>query len=344
MAIPLSELAKLVGGTVEGDGTRPISGVASLEEAGPGDVTFLANPRYASKLAASRAGAVVIPEKGPKPPLDAIRVKDPNWAMVALAEAFAPKPPPLQGVHPTAAVAPTARLGAGVAVGANSVIGEGAVVGDGTVIHPLVYVGPGVKIGKNCLLWPGVAIREFCALGDRVIVNAGTVIGSDGFGFHTVQGVHRKIPQLGVVEIGDDVELGANCAIDRARFGRTVIARGAKLDNMVHLAHNVTIGEGVLIAAQVAVAGSTKVGKHAMIGGQVAIAGHLEVGERGILTGQAGLSKDLPPGQMYNGTPAMPFMKHMRAMASMNKVAELLQEVRELRKRLAALEQRNGKA
>lgn len=339
----LGELAALVGGRLEGDPARRISGVAAVDEAGPAEITFLSNPKYATKVKDSKAGAIVIDAKAAKPAMDAIRVADPNFAFIAIAEAFAEKYPAPQGIHPTAVVAPSAKLAPGVAVGPHAIIGDGAEIGPGSVIHALVFVGPKVRIGKDVLLHPHVTIREGCRLGDRVILGPGTVIGSDGFGFATKGTVHHKIPQFGIVEIGDDVELGANCTVDRARFGRTVIGHGCKLDNLVHLAHNVTLGEGVLIAAGTVIAGSSRIGRFAMLGGQVAVGGHVTVGERAILTGQAGLSKDMPAGQMYNGTPAMPHIKHLRAMAAANRVAGLLEEIRDLRRRLKAVEEGLGR-
>ena len=336
----LAELAALVGGAVKGDPSVRVSGACGLEDAGPGEITFLAHPKYAPLVERTKAGAIVISERAPLPALPAIVVKDPNLAFIEIARQFADSVPAPVGLHPSAVVAPTAALGKNVAVGANAVIGDGAAIGDGTVIHPLVFVGPGARVGKDSVLHAGVAIRERCVLGDRVIVHCGTVIGSDGFGFATVEGVHHKIPQSGTVVIEDDVELGANCTVDRARLGRTIIRRGTKLDNLVHIGHNSIIGEHVLMAAMVAVAGSVKVEHHAMIGGQVAIGGHLTVGAGGILTGQAGLSKDLPAGAMFSGTPAEPHIGRLRALAAGHRVDRLLAEVRELRRRMSELERK----
>ncbi|HTF58205.1 MAG TPA: UDP-3-O-(3-hydroxymyristoyl)glucosamine N-acyltransferase [Planctomycetota bacterium] len=336
----VGELAALVGGVVKGDAGKRIGGACGLEDAGPDEITFLANPKYASKVARTRAGAIVISGKAPVPSIPAIVVKDPNVAFIAIAQEFAATVPGPKGIHKTAVIAPSAALGKGVAVGANSVIGEDAVIGAGTVIHALVYVGAEAKIGKDCVLHPGVAVRERCVLGDRVILNCGTVIGSDGFGFATVGGVHHKIPQNGIVVIEDDVELGANCAVDRARLDRTVIRRGTKLDNLVHIGHNSVIGEHVLMAAMVAVAGSVKVDHHAMLGGQVAVGGHVTVGAGGILTGQSGLSKDLPPGATFSGTPAEPHLRRMRALAASHRVERLLEEMRELQRMVAELKRK----
>ncbi|HKS17028.1 MAG TPA: UDP-3-O-(3-hydroxymyristoyl)glucosamine N-acyltransferase [Planctomycetota bacterium] len=222
----VGELAALVGGKVVGDAAKRIGGACGLEDAGPDEITFLANPKYASKVARTRAGAIVISEKVAPPSIPAIVVKDPNVAFIAIAQQFAEPVPGPKGLHKSAVIAPSATLGKNVAVGPNSVIEAGASIGSGTVIHGLVYVGAEVKIGRDCVLYPGVAVRERCILGDRVILHCGTVIGSDGFGFATVGGVHHKIPQNGIVVIEDDVELGANCTVDRARVDRTVIRKG----------------------------------------------------------------------------------------------------------------------
>jgi len=336
----LAELAALVGGRVLGDGSVRLKGVGGLEDAGPAEITFLANPKYASLVARTKAGAIVISDKAPKPPLPAIVVADPNHAFIAIAQQFVEPVRMPEGIHPSAVVDPSAVLGRRVSVGPNAVVQEGASIGEGTVLHALVYVGHGAKIGRDCVLHPHVSIRERCIVGDRVILHDGTVIGSDGFGFATVGGVHHKIPQNGIAVIEDDVEMGANCAVDRARIDRTVVKKGTKLDNMVHIGHNSVIGEHVLMAAQVAIAGSVKVDHHAVIGGQVAVGGHLTVGAGGILAGQAGLSKDLPPGEMYSGTPAEPHIRRLRALAASHRVAELIEEVRAIREKVAELERR----
>jgi UDP-3-O-[3-hydroxymyristoyl] glucosamine N-acyltransferase len=336
----LADLAALVGGAVRCDPAVRVRGACGLEDAGPDEITFLAHPKYAPMAERTRAGAIVISEKLPGPSIPAILVKDPNLAFIEIARQFAEPVPGPQGIHPSAVVAPTASLGKGAAVGAHAVIEAGAVIGDGTVIHPLVFIGPGARIGRDSILHSGVSVRERCVIGDRVILHCGTVIGSDGFGFATVGGVHHKIPQGGIVVIEDDVELGANCTVDRARTDKTVIRRGTKLDNLVHIGHNSIIGEHVLMAAMVAIAGSVKVEHHAMIGGQAAIANHLTVGAGGILTAQSGLSKDLPPGAIFNGTPAEPHIRRLRALAASHRVDELLQEVRDLKRRLAELERK----
>ena len=338
----LADLAALTGGAVRGDPTVRVRGACGLEDAGPGDITFLAHPRYAPLVDRTRAGAIVVSEKAATTSIPAIVVKDPNLAFIEIARQFVEPTPVPKGLHPSAVIDPGAQLGPSVAVGPNAVIEAGAVVGDGTVIHGLVHVGPEARIGRDCVLYPGVAVRERCVLGDRVILHCGTVIGSDGFGFATVNGVHHKIPQAGIVVIEDDVELGANCTVDRARTDKTVIRRGTKLDNLVHIGHNSIIGEHVLMAAMVAIAGSVKVDHHAMLGGQSAVGNHLTVGAGGILTAQSGLSKNLPPKAMFSGTPAEPHIGRLRALAASHRVDRLLEEVRDLKKRIAKLEKKRS--
>ena len=340
--IRLDELARLVGGRVEGDASLPIRGVNGLAEAGPGEISFLANPKYAPLLASTRASAVVVPEGIPCP-VAALRAGNPDLAFARIAARFTEdvgRPAP--GVHPAAVVSPRAKLGKDVAIGALTVVEDGAVIGDGTVLYPQVYVGAEAEIGPGCLLWPQAVVRERCRLGARVILHPGAVVGSDGFGFATEKGVHHKIPQVGIAVVEDDVEIGAGTTIDRARFGRTVVGRGSKLDNLVQVAHNVTIGPGCLVAAQAGISGSTRLGAYVVLGGQAGLSGHLEVGDRAIVTAQAGLAKDVPPGVMVGGEYAKEFKRHMKELGALGRLPEALEEIRKLRKEIAALRAERG--
>ncbi len=331
MNVTLNELARLVGGKVAGDGSTAIHGVNGIKEAGVGEITFLANKKYSPLLASTRASAVIVAE-GVKPPLPAISVNNPDLAFARVAEHFNGGPLRLQaGIHPSASVAPGASLGKDVSVGAGAVIEPGASVGDGTVLYPQVYVGHGAKIGRECVIYPQVVIRERCEIGSRVILHSGAVVGSDGFGFVTEDGVHKKIPQTGIVVIEDDVEIGANVAIARARFDRTVICRGAKIDNLVQIAHNVVVGEGSLLAAQVGIAGSTKLGRHVVVGGQAGLTGHIEIGDGAGISAQAGVGKDVPAGRMFAGAYAVELKSHLKQLASLAKLPEALAEIRRLR-------------
>jgi UDP-3-O-[3-hydroxymyristoyl] glucosamine N-acyltransferase len=342
MQLTLEEIARRVGGTVSGDGSTLIRGVNGLKEAGPGEIAFLANPRYAPLLAGTKASAVIVGD-GVAAPLPAIRVPNPDLAFGRVAEILtggAWRPPP--GIHPTAVVAPDAALGKEVAIGAHAVVEPGASVGDRTVLYPQVYVGQAARIGPDCVLWPQVVVRDRCEVGARVILHPGAVVGSDGFGYATEAGVHHKIPQLGIVVLEDDVEIGANAAIDRARFGKTVIARGTKIDNLVQIAHNVQVGEHCLLAAQTGVAGSTRLGNNVVLAGQVGVSGHLEFGDGAVATAQSGIDKNVPPATVVSGSPARPRQQHLRALAGAERIQEVLREIRKLRQALEELRKKPG--
>lgn len=334
----LKELAGLVGGAVLGDGSVAIRGISGMDEAGPGDITFLANPRYTPKLRTTRASAVIIRDPALAPPIPAIVVSNPDFAFVKIAEAFAdPRAERRRGIHPSAIVGSRVSLGRDVAIGPHCVVEDGASIGDRTVLEAQVFVGRDATIGRDCLLYPQVSVRERCVLGDRVILHCGAVVGADGFGYVTVNGAHLKIPQNGIAVLEDDVELGANTAVDRARFGQTLIRKGTKIDNLVQVAHGVQIGEHCLIASQVGFSGSGKVGHHVVVGGQVGFAGHIQVGDLTMIGGQAGVTKSLPPKSVVDGTPARPIQQHLRNLATLHRLPEAL---REMKKRIEALESR----
>jgi UDP-3-O-[3-hydroxymyristoyl] glucosamine N-acyltransferase len=344
MRMTLAEIAGLVGGRLVGDGAVEITGVAGLAEAGPADLSFLSNSRYAPLLASSRAGGVVLREEhAPLCSRPAVVVKDPDWAFAVAAERFGPPPvPPPPGVHPLACVASGARIGEGVSVGPYAVVEEGAAVGDGTIVYPFVYIGREAEIGPACVLHPGVVVRERVRIGRRVILHGGVVVGADGFGYAVTEGAIRKIPQAGTVVIEDDVEVGSNTTIDRARFGVTRIGRGTKIDNLVMIAHNVEIGRDCLFAAQTGISGSTKVGHGVWMGGQVGLAGHLEIGDGVKIGAQSGVAKSQPAGAVIDGTPARPIAPYHRAMAALHRLPQLVEEVRALRAELERLKAERG--
>lgn len=332
----LRDLAERVGATLEGDGEAEITGVAGLREARPGEISFVARASYAAAAGHTRASALFVPPNwSGTAPCALLRVADPEAAIARAAEWLTPPPyRPSPGIHPTAVVARDVRLGEQVAVGAHCVIEAGATIGDRTVLFPGCYIGPGAVIGPDCLLHAHVSIRERCRIGARTILHNGVVVGSDGFGYTAdAAGVRRKIPQLGIVEIGDDVEIGANTTIDRARFGRTIIGNGVKVDNLVQIAHNVIIGDHAVIVAQAGIAGSAEIGARAVLAGQAGIAGHLTIGEGAVVGPQAGVTRDVPPGAQVLGSPAAPMMEFLKAQAYTLKLAEF-------RQRLALLEQR----
>jgi UDP-3-O-[3-hydroxymyristoyl] glucosamine N-acyltransferase len=345
--VRVGELAERLGGTLDGDPEVEITGVAGIREAAPGDLTFLANPRYAAHVRETRASALLL-GNGPAGnhlgiSIPRILVDDPYQAFIAAARLFRPpSPPPPPGVHPTAVVAPDVVLGEGVSVGPQAVIDAGARIGERTIVGALVHVGRETAVGRACHLHPGVVVRETCTLGDHVIVHAGTVIGADGFGFAWDGSSHRKIPQTGVVVIDDDVEIGAGCAIDRGTVGETRIGRGCRLDNLVHIGHNVQIGEHTLIIAQVGIGGSTRVGEHVTLAGQVGIVGHVEIGDGVQIGAQAGVTNSIPAGSRVWGYPAMPLAQSKRVYASIKRTPELLRTVKTLAARVEELEARLG--
>jgi UDP-3-O-[3-hydroxymyristoyl] glucosamine N-acyltransferase len=337
MDVTLDELARLVGGTVTGDGKTVIRSVNGIKEAGAGDITFLANSKYAPLLSSTKASAVIVAD-GTSAPIPTLTCKNPDLAFGRVAEhlsgaAWRPAP----GVHPSAVIAPTAKLGKNVSVGAGSVVEDNASIGDNSVLYPQVYVGRETAIGADTLIYPQVVIRERCQVGARVIVHSGTVVGADGFGYATDKGVHHKIPQVGIVVIEDDVELGANVTVDRARFGRTVIGRGTKIDNLVQIGHNVVLGRGCLLVSQAGIAGSTKVGNYVVMAGQAGLIGHLEVGDGAIITAQSGVTKDVPPGGVMSGSPSSDRRTHLKELAALSKLPEALQEIRKLRQEIEEL-------
>jgi UDP-3-O-[3-hydroxymyristoyl] glucosamine N-acyltransferase len=336
-----AEIAALVDGRVDGDGDVGIDGIAGLPEAESSDLSFLANPRYAALVAASKAGAVLVDndwQGGHACTL--IRVAHVDAAFGQIAALLGPPPvPDVPGVHPTAVVADDAVLGETVTVGPYCVVESGAWIGARSVLVAHCYIGHEARIGADARLYPFVTVRERVRLGERVIVHGGAVLGSDGFGYASVRGEWLKIPQVGTVEIGDDVEIGANVTVDRARFGKTVIARGSKIDNLVQIAHNVRVGECTAMAAQVGISGSTRIGRHVQLGGQAGLAGHLTVGDEAIVGAQAGVTKDVPPATFVSGYPAMDHRRATRLQAHVARLPELRKKLAELERRLANLEE-----
>jgi UDP-3-O-[3-hydroxymyristoyl] glucosamine N-acyltransferase len=334
--VKLRELAGRLGCELLGDGEAEATGVAGIEEAGPGDVTFVANPRYARHLAATRAAAVIL-APGQDAPVPRLVSTQPYLAFARAVALLRPPARPAPGVHPSAQVDPSAELGPGVHVGPLAVVGPGARVGARTALHPHVVLYEGVEVGEDCVLHSGVQVRERCRLGSRVVVQNGAVIGADGFGFaRDGEGRYHKFPQVGIVVIEDDVEIGALTAVDRAALGETRIGRGSKLDNLVQVGHSVTIGEDTVLAGQVGIAGSTRVGSRVTLAGQVGVAGHLAIGDGVVATAQTGIPGSVDAGSVVSGYPAIDNRSWLKASAVFARLPELQRRVRELERRVAS--------
>ncbi|MBP7217284.1 MAG: UDP-3-O-(3-hydroxymyristoyl)glucosamine N-acyltransferase [Candidatus Omnitrophica bacterium] len=334
----LQEIARLIDGEVVGDSSLVITGVSGIKEAHAGDITFLANPKYAPLLEKTLASAIITSKEITHCPKPSIRTENPSLAFAKLLSQLMPadvRHP--QGIHPSAVIGKRVTLGKNVSCGPYVVINDDAVIGDNTIVYAHAFIGNNVRIGGETLIYANVAIREHVTIGDRVIIHSGTVIGSDGFGYVTVEGKHHKIPQVGQVIIEDDVEIGANCAIDRARFEKTVIGKGTKIDNLVHIAHNVIIGEHCLIVAQVGVSGSTTLGNNVILAGQVGLVGHISVGDNAVVMAQAGVNKSIPADAVYWGYPAKPVETARKVNACVQNLPKLYDHVGELRKKVEEL-------
>jgi len=335
VSFTLKELAALCGGELRGDPALEIDGAASLSEAVAGEITFYADPRYLARLRQTRASAVFVPQDfSGQTAATQIRVANPSKAFEQVVLKLAPKPIAFTpGIHPTAVVDPTAKIGSGISIQPHAVIESGATIGDNAVIGAGSYIGHESIIGASCLIYANVTIRERTRIGARAIIHSGAVIGADGFGFEFVEGRYQKIPQLGIVQIDDDVEIGANTTIDRARFGRTWIQEGVKIDNLVQIAHNVIIGKHSIIAAQTGISGSTRVGEKVMMAGQVGVIGHLTIEDNTIIAAQSGISKDLPGGAWF-GSPAVPLPEAKRQIAWIHRLGKLFDRVKAIEKKL----------
>jgi UDP-3-O-[3-hydroxymyristoyl] glucosamine N-acyltransferase len=331
----LQELATRFNGELIGDPAQKIIGAASLAEANDGEISFFANPRYIGQLRKTRAAAVFVPpDFSEQIPTAQIRVSNPEKAFEEVVLTLAPEPMVFPaGIHPTALVHQSATLGARVSIQPYAVVERGVTIDDDTLLGAGVYIGHETVIGKNCMIYPHVTIRERTKIGDRVVIHSGAVIGADGFGFEPSEGRYKKEPQVGIVQIDDDVEIGANTTIDRARFGRTWIQAGAKIDNLVQVAHNVVIGKNTVIAAQTGIAGSVRIGNNVLIGGQVGIIGHIEIGDDTAIGAQSGVSKNISGGAWWM-TPATRLAEVKEQMAWMRRLGKLFERVTAIEKKL----------
>jgi len=335
----LKELAEWVGGEVVGDGEIEISGVAAIEEAKNGEMTFIGNPKYLPKLNKTNASAVIVSKEITAANKHLLLVANPYLAFVKILSLFSYKPYHPKGIDPNAWISPTAQLGKDLTIHPYVYIGDRCRIGDRVTLLPGVYVGEDSSIGEESILYPNVSVYSGSVIGKRVILHSGVVVGADGFGYVKDGKKNVKIPQVGGVIIEDDVEVGANTTIDRATLGKTIIHRGVKIDNLVVVAHNVQIGEDSIIVAQVGIAGSTKIGKNVTLAGQVGVRDHIEIGNNVMVGGQSGVGHDLPADGGYTGTPAIPHHDYLRMVTTLPKLPEMRRTLIDIEKRLKKIEE-----
>jgi UDP-3-O-[3-hydroxymyristoyl] glucosamine N-acyltransferase len=343
VGVTVGQLAELVRGTVEGNGDVLISGARPLNDAQPGDITFVEDHRHAAHLQGSRASAAVVPSALPAAGLPVIRVADPLAAFVTIVRHLqARAEPPPHGIDPRADVHPTAQVGPDPSIHAFAVVGEGTVLGARCRLYPGAVVGRDCRLGDDVTLHPNVVVYDGTVLGHRVTVHGNAVLGADGFGYRFQDGRHVKVPQLGHVEVGDDVEIGACTTIDRGTFQATRIGAGTKIDNLVQVAHNCQVGRHNLFVSQMGIAGSSSTGDYVVVAGQVGIVGHVHIGDRAVIGGQAGVTKDVPAGQRMLGSPATPEREQKRILMSLEKLPEIRRDVRALKQRLGLDDEDGG--
>ena len=328
------EIAKLIGGTVIGDGSTALTGIAPAVSARPGDLTFAENDQYFARAEQSAASAVLVDAEFESRNKALIKVPNARIVFARAMSIFFPEQPFAAGMHPTAIIDPTAKIASSAHVGPYCVIGANARIGERVVLQGMAQVGNDCEIGEGTCIFPNVTLYARTQVGRNVRIHAGSVIGADGFGYVFDSGVHRKVPQIGSVIIHDDVEIGANVTIDRGALGPTTIGKGTKIDNLVQIAHNVTIGEHSLVVSQTGIAGSSRIGNYVTLAGQVGIAGHLKIGDRATIAAQSGVMHDIGEGQKWWGTPALPDRKMKRQVIALQELPDLLRRVAELEKRM----------
>ncbi len=339
MQMTLAEIAAIVDGKVVGDGSILITGVNGIEEAQTGDLTFVANPKYFHFVQKTKASAILVPRDMDVAGISVIKTDNPSIAFAQIVEKVS-KSQVLcfQGIHSQAILGKNVSLGKNVTVGPYAVIEDGVSVGDHTVIYGGGYLGARAKIGNNCVIHPHVMIYPDTEIGSKVVIHSGAVIGSDGFGYEQVGDVHQKIPQMGIVLIEDDVEIGANSCIDRARFHQTIIGKGTKIDNLVQIAHNVIVGENCIIISQVGISGSVHIGKNTIFAGQAGVAGHLTIGERSVVAAKAGVIKSFPPRSSLFGYPARPLDEAKIIHAHLQRLPGYVERIKELETKILEIE------
>lgn len=339
--LTVEALARLLNCSFEGKGKTEIKGVSSLEKAREGDLVFLAHWRHRELLDKSKASAAIIPVEESYKRIPVIKSKNPHLSFVRVVEMFYEPYRPEAGIHPTAVVSPSARIGKDVSIGPFVHVGDKAVIGEKTVLFPFVAVYPGAKIGKGSVIHSHVSIREDVRIGNRVIIHNNVVIGSDGFGYlREKDSTSVKIPQVGTVIIEDDVEIGANSAVDRAALGETIIKKGTKIDNLVQVAHNVVIGPNSILAGQTGISGSVKMGKNVIMGGQVAVADHLKIGNNVMVAGRTGITRDVPDNSVIAGFPHQDIREWRKSSITFARLDGLFKEIRDLKKKVEELEKK----
>lgn len=347
MKILIKDIAKLIDGEIKGDSAKIICGAAPFENAKPDEITFAGNAKLLKKIDQTHAGVVIVPKEFQGSKKNLILVKNPNVAFTKILKIFFPPTNPdyfikkkNKGISPDARISDDFKCGHDSLIGTFVVIGKNVTLGDRVILHPGVVIGDDVKLGDDVKIYPNVTIYSGCRIGDRTIIHAGSVIGSDGFGFAPDGIRYHKIIHTGIVRIENDVEIGANNTIDRATFGETVIKEGVKTDNLVHIAHNVVIGENSVVVAQVGISGSTTIGKNAILAGQAGLAGHLKIGDNVIIGPRAGIAKSLPDGSIVSGTPEMPHKLWLKVQNILPKLPELKKTLKNLEKRLNQIDKK----
>lgn len=338
MELKLKEIAQILDGTIDGDEDTLINNISGIEDAKKGDITFVANPKYIKYIEQTNASAIVCSPDILSESKNLLKVKNPYLAYAKAITFLNPPREETGTIDERAFIGKDVKLGENVTIYPFTFISDGSTIGDNTTIYPNCFLGRKVKIGSNTFLHPNVTIREECIVGNNVIINSGAIIGSDGFGFAPDGAKKFKIPQLGIVQIDDDVEIGACTTIDRATMGKTWIKRGAKLDNLIQVAHNCTIGEDTVIAAQTGISGSTHIGDRVTMAGQSATAGHVKIGNNVTVGGRGGIAVDVPPGQTVSGAPHMPHRDWLRSTLIFRKLPEMNQTIKELKNKITELE------
>jgi len=341
----LAEIAQVIEGEVVGDSSLVITNLSGIKEAKEGDLTFVENSKYFPLVEKTTASAIITPKDLNVKGKSIIRIDNPSLAFAKVVSLFVEnKIDQPEGIHKTAIISSDAHIGKNVSIGPFTVVEKEASIGDNAVIYSGCFIGHKTSLGKDCFVYPNVTIREKTIIGDRVIIHSSTVIGSDGFGFINIKGVHEKIPQIGIVEIQDDVEIGACVTIDRARFDKTFIGRGTKIDNLVQIAHNVRIGENCIIIAQVGISGSNVIEKNVILAGQAGLAGHITIGEGAIVASQAGVTNSVAPNTTVSGYPAKPHNHAKRVNACLQRLPQYVKIINELKSRIKELEDKLNKS